>query len=84
MIIEEWGNVPQFLDATLYDSEGNAVFCKCGKPAACSVIGKECFQSFCYDCMGSDNDHTLIYKEPSDSTPKIHIDEWFFDGRVKE
>jgi hypothetical protein len=35
----------------LYDSEGNEVLCKCGKPASTAIMGKEAFIARCNECM---------------------------------
>ncbi len=34
----------------LYDSEGNIILCKCGKPAGSGAMGKEAFVAWCNDC----------------------------------
>ena len=35
----------------MYDSEGNVVLCKCGKPAENAIIGKSSSMSRCNKCM---------------------------------
>ena len=34
----------------MYDSGGNVMLCKCGKPAGSAVIGTEAFIVWCSDC----------------------------------
>jgi hypothetical protein len=54
--IPEFGtSIPvRFLDASqvkMYDSEGNEVFCSCGKPAGSAIIGKNFSKAMCSECM---------------------------------
>lgn len=37
-------------DVTMYDGNGEMVYCKCGEPATESIIGKECYVNFCSKC----------------------------------
>jgi hypothetical protein len=46
-----------FLDpcqVELYDSNGNEIFCKCGKRASETMIFKDCFIAFCSNCVIND------------------------------
>ena len=61
--IAEFGSIGgvRFLQpgqANIYDSEGNAILCECGNPAAHIFIGKEAYLARCTECM--------YYKEMSD------------------
>ena len=68
---EEWGSSQpiRFLDpdsVRMYDTEGNVMLCKCGKPAGGGVFGKEAFQVWCTDCAPlSKTDAKFIYKKPA-------------------
>lgn len=35
----------------MYDSEGEVMLCKCGKPATEGIIGKEAYIARCSECM---------------------------------
>lgn len=52
-------------NVSLYDSEGNIILCKCGKPAGTSVIGKEAFVAWCEDCTPLEKyEAKFVYKPP--------------------
>lgn len=40
----------RFANATMYDSEGKESLCKCGKPVARAIIGKETYVVRCEEC----------------------------------
>ena len=37
-------------NVTAYNTEGNEMLCKCGKPSIGAIIGKDAYISFCEDC----------------------------------
>lgn len=37
-------------NACMYDSNGEVVLCKCGKPAGSAAMGREAFAAWCTDC----------------------------------
>jgi hypothetical protein len=64
---------------TAYDSRVNPVYCACGKPAGCGVIGKESSQMWCADCFPlSQYEAKMVYKKPEDSGVhnQILTDSW--------
>lgn len=85
MIREEWGcygNV-RFLPAEsikMYDSDGNVVLCKCGKPAGTAAIGKEAFVAWCPECSPCNNpieQDKFVYKDPTEDQMQKWKDQEF-------
>lgn len=81
------GNV-RFLDAsqvTMYNGEGNAVLCACGKPAGAAIMGKEAHVAFCGDCYHkylSENEDSFSYKPPKENVHnQILVDDWVINMR---
>lgn len=64
----EWGSSEKlrFVDpesVRMYDSEGNVMLCKCGKPASSGIMGKEAYQVWCKDCSPmSKYEGKLVYR----------------------
>lgn len=67
---QEWGSSQpiRFLEpdsVRMYDSEGNVMSCKCGKPAGAGVFGQEAFQVWCTDCAPlPKTEAKFVYKNP--------------------
>lgn len=59
------------MTATLRDSDGNEILCKCGEPASQAIISKEAYLARCYKCMDYEENHyTLVYRPPSEEQMK--------------
>ncbi len=58
-------------DVRMYDSEGNVVLCKCGKPAGSAAIGKEAMVAWCSECSPLEkHEAKLVYREVTDEQLK--------------
>ena len=62
-----FGNV-RFLnpeDVRMYDSEGNVVLCKCGRPAGSAAYGTKAMIAWCEDCYPLAKETVkFIYRPP--------------------
>lgn len=55
VFMDEFGGTSQVRfpspnSARMYDTEGNIVLCKCGKPAGSGAYGREAYIAWCEDC----------------------------------
>lgn len=64
------GNV-RFLNpenVRMYDSEGNVVLCKCGKPAGSAAMGKGAMIAWCSDCSPLNKESAeFVYRPPTEA-----------------
>lgn len=44
-----------FASGTLYDADGKEMFCKCGKPSTCCIMGNDAYSVMCNECMYGKN-----------------------------
>jgi hypothetical protein len=60
------------IPGTMYTSNGDVVYCKCGKPAASAFIGKEAFMVKCSECSPyKDPVAEFVYRSPDLGNPKF-------------
>jgi hypothetical protein len=66
------------MNATMYDSSGNQMLCKCGEPACLGIIGKEAFVVYCLDCdpYKMPEAYKLVYIPPPEICEPRISDAW--------
>lgn len=70
-------------NAFLYNTYGEIVLCKCGKPAGIAAIGKEVYMAWCNDCAPTSKEEAeFVYRPPKN--PPIIPEEWIVNLREKE
>ena len=57
-LVSEFGSVgnirwPTADNVKMYDSDGNEMICKCGKPATCGIAGRNSYLAQCSDCFNA-------------------------------
>ncbi len=63
----------RFDQVKLYDTEGNQVFCSCGKPAGCAIIGIDESVALCCDCFdGNEDPEKFVYRPPQRIPPTFN------------
>lgn len=51
----------------MYDSDGNIILCKCGKPAGSGAMGKKAFIAWCSDCSPiNQSSAKFVYRPPKE------------------